>query len=148
MVRYDLWIRARLRAGIAVIPAVKCAILAGLLLTPPAAVASGIGESLCSVSDIVLVGSVGRALATIGIIIVGVMATLGRVTWTQGVTVAVGIAVMFGAVSLAAMLSLGVGKECASTSPGSSGPPTQGCVQLGHPGDNAFWCPPGATPPG
>lgn len=127
-------------------------ILSGILITawlaaPPTANASGIAAGLCAISDSVILGSIGRAIATIGVIIIGIMATLGRVTWTQAMLVATGIAVIFGSASLAAMLSLGDGRDCPAGTGLPQGGGTPGCVQLGQPGAGQ-WCPPGVTPPG
>ncbi len=74
--------------------------------------AAGLGNALCTIPSSVINTSIGRAIATIGILIIGIMATLGRITWTQAVVVGVGISVIFGAASLAAMISVNQGQNC------------------------------------
>lgn len=51
-------------------------------------------------------GPVGRALATLAMILLGLFATYGRMSWHQAMLVAVGIALMFG--SMGIVNSLGV----------------------------------------
>ncbi len=91
-------------------------LLALLLITFTAgdafASANGMSNAMCSIPLAVVNTSIGRAIATLGIIILGVMATLGRVTWTQAVVVGVGISVIFGAASIAAMLAMNQGQAC------------------------------------
>ena len=70
------------------------------------AAADSLGKGMCTIPEAVINGSIGRAIATIGIIIIGIMATLGRITWTQAMIVGVGIAVIFGAAALAEMLGV------------------------------------------
>lgn len=67
--------------------------------------ATAVGNSICKISSGVITTSVGRGLATIGILTVGIMATLGRVTWPQAIVVGVGISVIFGAHALAGMIA-------------------------------------------
>lgn len=74
--------------------------------------ANGMSNALCTIPLSVINTSIGRGLATLGIIILGIMATLGRITWTQAVVVGVGISVIFGAASLAAMIAMGQGQAC------------------------------------
>jgi type IV secretory pathway VirB2 component (pilin) len=74
--------------------------------------ANGMSNALCTIPLAVLNTSIGRGIATLGIIILGIMATLGRITWTQAVVVGVGISVIFGAASLAAMIAMNQGQSC------------------------------------
>jgi len=74
--------------------------------------ASGLGNAICTIPNSVINTSIGRGLATIGILVLGIMATLGRITWTQAVVVGVGISVIFGAASVAGMISMGSGVSC------------------------------------
>jgi type IV secretory pathway VirB2 component (pilin) len=97
--------------------AARCLFLCALLVlalgaTNSYATATGVSKAICTIPLSVINTSIGRGIATLGIIIIGVMATLGRVTWTQAIVVGVGIAVIFGAASLAAMISLNQGTEC------------------------------------
>jgi type IV secretory pathway VirB2 component (pilin) len=66
------------------------------------------GATLCKAIGDTMGGGLARAISTIGILIVGVGATLGKMTWTTALTVAVGIAVIFATLSIVASLS-GVG---------------------------------------
>ena len=52
------------------------------------------------------VGPIGKAVATLGIITLGLFATYGRMSWHQALLVSVGIAVMFGSVGI--VQSMGV----------------------------------------
>ncbi len=65
------------------------------------------GEVLCRVVDF-MYGNLGRGLATLAVITLGVGALLGKVSWGMAVTVGVGIAVIFNAETITAML-LGCG---------------------------------------
>lgn len=60
---------------------------------------------LCDVADIVM-GNLGRGLATCAVLVIGVGATLGKVSWGLAITVAVGISVIFNAPLI--VLQLGV----------------------------------------
>ena len=62
--------------------------------------ADDFGKAICTIPEAVLTGSIG------------IMATLGRITWTQAMVVGVGISVIFGAASLAGMLAVNKGDEC------------------------------------
>jgi type IV secretory pathway VirB2 component (pilin) len=55
---------------------------------------SPMGEVLCNIVQIVY-GNLGRGLASLAVIIIGVGATLGKTSWGLAMTVAVGIAVIF-----------------------------------------------------
>jgi type IV secretion system protein VirB2 len=60
---------------------------------------SPMGTVMCGIISIIY-GNLGRGLATIGIISIGVMALLGKVSWGLAITVATGIGIIFGAVGL------------------------------------------------
>lgn len=72
------------------------AFMAWLTLSADGAHAGAIATTLCTVVSW-FTGQIGRALATLAIIVVGVGATLGKVSWALAITVAVGISVMLGA---------------------------------------------------
>lgn len=74
--------------------------------------AHAVGGQLCAMIGAVM-GGMGRAIATVGVLMVGVGATLGRMSWTLAITVAVGIAAMFAATSIA--MSLGSNGGCFGT---------------------------------
>ena len=80
-----------------------CAVIVLAMGASNAFAAAAVGTGLCSVPNAVLNGNIGRAIATLGIIIIGIGATLGRVTWTQAIIVGVGISVIFGAVAISSM---------------------------------------------
>ena len=78
--------------------------------------AHAVGGTLCNMINAVMyntgpLGGAGaglaKAIATVGVLMVGVGAALGRVTWTLAVTVAVGTACMFAANTIAANLGGG-----------------------------------------
>ncbi len=62
--------------------------------------------TLCTVANIA-VQNYGRGLATLGVLGVGIGATLGKVSWTLAVTVAVGISILFSAGVIAGTLGGG-----------------------------------------
>lgn len=72
---------------------------------------TAMGNVLCAVVDMVM-GNLGRGLATLAVIIVGVGATLGKVSWGLAITVAVGIAVIFNAETIVESLSAGSVVDC------------------------------------
>lgn len=63
-----------------------------------------IGGVLCSVYGLIYY-DVGRGLATFAVIVLGVGAMLGRVTWGQAVVVGAGIAGLFGAMEFVSLLT-------------------------------------------
>lgn len=65
------------------------------------------GQVLCTVVNF-MYGNLGRGLATLAVITLGVGALLGKVSWGMAVTVGVGIAVMFNAEKITALM-LGCG---------------------------------------
>lgn len=75
------------------------ALTLGMIIMPDlAAAASGdtIANVLCEVVDW-FTGSVGKGIATLAIIIIGVGALMGKVSWGMAIIVGVGVAVIFGA---------------------------------------------------
>lgn len=69
---------------------------------------AGVGAVLCAmITAEMFTGQLGKAIATVGVLIVGVGAALGRVSWTMAVTVAVGISAMFSARAIAGSLGGG-----------------------------------------
>jgi type IV secretion system protein VirB2 len=66
-------------------------------LIPSAAYAGDtIGDVLCEVANW-FNGPVGRGIATLAIIVVGVGALMGKVSWGMAIIVGIGVAVIFGA---------------------------------------------------
>ncbi len=81
--------------------------LIALLLLPSTALAQDpLSASLCTVIKW-FTGGLGRAIATLGILVVAIGALMGKVSWQLGVTVVVGISVMFGAAQLVDLLLMG-----------------------------------------
>ncbi len=64
------------------------------------------GDVLCEIVDMVY-GNLGRGLATLAVVIIGVGATLGKTSWGLAMTVAVGIAVIFNAGTVVGYLGSG-----------------------------------------
>jgi len=74
----------------------------GLLLVPDMALAASgdtIAEVLCEVVGW-FTGNVGKGIATLAIIIIGVGALMGKVSWGMAIIVGVGVAVIFGAAEI------------------------------------------------
>lgn len=55
-----------------------------------------IGEVLCSVVDW-FTGRTGQGIATLAIIVIGIGALMGKVSWGMAIIVGIGVAVIFGA---------------------------------------------------
>ena len=85
------------------------AMLAAYVVTavPSAALASdgadALADTLCEVIRW-FIGPVGKAIATLAIIIIGVGALMGKVSWGMAIIVGLGIAVIFGAPEIAKSL--------------------------------------------
>jgi len=69
-----------------------------------------IGDLLCSVADW-FVGPVGQGIATLAIIVIGVGALMGKVSWGMAIIVGIGVAVIFGAPAIVDELA-GAGSGC------------------------------------
>lgn len=67
-------------------------------MVPEAALAQGetIGNVLCNVVDW-FTGPVGQGIATLAIIVIGIGALMGKVSWGMAIIVGIGVAVIFGA---------------------------------------------------
>ncbi len=75
--------------------------LSAMIMAPEASYANGdaIGSLLCTVVGW-FTGTIGQGLATLAIIVIGVGALMGKVSWGMAIIVGVGVAVIFGAPSL------------------------------------------------
>ena len=71
-----------------------------------------IGGLLCSVAGW-FSGSVGKGIATLAIIVIGVGALMGKVSWGMAIIVGIGIGVIFGAPKIIDMLNTGADNSCA-----------------------------------
>ena len=74
-----------------------------LLLPEMASAAEVIAATLCAAVAFITDG-VGAAIATIAIIVIGIGALMGKVSWGMAIIVALGIAIIFGAGAIAAAL--------------------------------------------
>lgn len=77
-----------------------------VFITPAMAGNTPMGNVLCSIVGM-FTGNLGRGLATLAVLVVGVGATLGKVSWGMAITVAVGISVIMNAPRVAGSLSTG-----------------------------------------
>lgn len=73
------------------------------LATAAYATNSILGASICLVVQW-MYGNIGRSIATLAVMIIGIGATLGKVTWGLAMTVAIGISVIFNAGILVTVL--------------------------------------------
>lgn len=75
--------------------------MAFVLMPDLASAASGdtIADVLCTVVGW-FTGNVGKGIATLAIIIIGVGALMGKVSWGMAIIVGIGVAVIFGASQL------------------------------------------------
>lgn len=93
-----------------------CMMLAyAMLLVPQEALAQTGGETignlLCDVASW-FTGPVGQGIATLAIIVIGIGALMGKVSWGMAIIVGIGVAVIFGAPAIVEELS-GYGGDCA-----------------------------------
>lgn len=65
-----------------------------------------IGNVLCNVADW-FNGPVGRGIATLAIIVIGIGALMGKVSWGMAIIVGIGVAVIFGAPAIVNELGTG-----------------------------------------
>lgn len=94
-------------------------LFAAAMLLPDMALAadgtSPIGFVVCKILGW-LTGATGRAIATLAIIIIGVGALMGKVSWGMAIIVAVGVAIVFGAPEILKLLGGGA-STCAEAQP-------------------------------
>lgn len=80
-------------------------LLATTVLFPNISFAQGaIGNTLCNIVDL-LVGNLGRAIANLAVIFLGIGMFFGKVSWNSAMAVAVGIALVFGAGNVVNMVA-------------------------------------------
>lgn len=70
---------------------------------------SVLGGLLCGVASW-FTGTVGQGIATLAIIVIGIGALMGKVSWGMAIIVGLGVAVIFGAPTIVA--ELGGGDSC------------------------------------
>lgn len=99
--------------------AVMFAVTMAAALLPDMAHAAGgdtIGEVLCNVVGW-FTGPVGKGIATLAIIVIGVGALMGKVSWGMAIIVGVGVAVIFGAKDIVEELGGGASGCNSSSAP-------------------------------
>ncbi len=97
-------------------------LFAAIVLVPEMAMAAAetpIQQVLCNMV-LWMTGTTGRALATIAIIIIGIGALLGKVSWGVALIVAIGVALIFGAGTMVELLG-GFDGDCPVTGAGGIG---------------------------
>lgn len=86
------------------------ALFVAVMVVPDMALAAGsdnpLTDTLCTLVNW-LTGPTGRAVATLAIIIIGVGALMGKVSWGMAIIVALGIAIVFGAPTILNLLGGG-----------------------------------------
>ena len=78
------------------------AVVVGTSMIPDAAYATppnAIEQALCNVV-VLMTSTTGKAIATIAVIVVGLGALMGKISWGMALIVALGIALVFGAASI------------------------------------------------
>ena len=70
-----------------------------------------IGNLLCGVADW-FTGTVGQGIATLAIIVIGIGALMGKVSWGMAIIVGIGVAVIFGAPTIVNELGTANGQGC------------------------------------
>jgi len=77
--------------------------------TAPTGDGDTLGNLLCGVADW-FTGSVGKGIATLAIIVIGIGALMGKVSWGMAIIVGLGVAVIFGAPQI--VNELGANASC------------------------------------
>lgn len=91
-----------------------CTLAAYAVMFVPEMAAAGpadggaIGAVLCNVVKVVT-GRAGSAIATLAILIVGIGALMGKVSWGMAIIVGIGVGVIFGAPQIVQMVNTGGG---------------------------------------
>ncbi|PZP86280.1 MAG: hypothetical protein DI582_03475 [Azospirillum brasilense] len=86
------------------------ALASGATFTAPSSDSTILGDLLCGVADW-FNGAVGKGIATLAIIVIGVGALMGKVSWGMAIIVGLGVAVIFGAPTIVDELA-GGGTGC------------------------------------
>jgi len=71
---------------------------------------SPVGNALCNVV-LWFTGATGKAMATIGIIVIGVGALMGKVSWGMAIIVGLGVALVFGAAAMVDSIAAGASND-------------------------------------
>jgi len=81
------------------------------LAADPVAADNPLGDTLCNVVDW-FQGPIGSGIATLAIIVIGVGALMGKVSWGMAIIVGLGVGIIFGAPAIVDMISGGAGTGC------------------------------------
>lgn len=81
-----------------------CLAYAMMLVPFDAHATDTIGNVLCGVVSW-FTGTIGQGIATLAIIVIGIGALMGKVSWGMAIIVGIGVAVIFGAASIVNELS-------------------------------------------
>lgn len=82
-----------------------CALAVFLFSLPSSAYAADpLTETLCVVVNW-LTGRMGQAIATLGILVIGIGAMLGKISWPVAITVTIGITIMFSGARVVELLT-------------------------------------------
>lgn len=105
-------------AAVAVFAMLPLEAIAQTPTTPAPGVGTGsaLDRLFCNILSVVT-GTVGKGIATIALVIIGVGALMGKVSWGMAIIVALGIAIVFGASSIVTSIS----GQGAAESQGNSG---------------------------
>ena len=92
------------------------AVVVGISIIPDTAyAANAIEMALCNVMKL-MTSTTGKAIATIAVIVVGLGALMGKISWGMALIVALGIALVFGAASIVDAVGGGTGTGGTCTS--------------------------------
>ena len=84
-----------------------------LIISNQALASDAITQVLCNVVA-TLQGTMGKAIATIGICVLGIGLFLGKINWAIGIATAIGIGLIFGASSFIGWITSGLGASGSS----------------------------------
>ena len=87
------------------------AIVLGAMMVPIDALAANPIEIVMCNVVFFMTGTTGKAIATIAIIVVGLGALMGKISWGMALIVALGVALVFGAATIVDNLG-GEGTDC------------------------------------
>ena len=92
------------------------AVVLGTMMIPMEALAAAnpIEAVMCNVVAF-MTGTTGKAIATIAIIVVGLGALMGKISWGMALIVALGVALVFGAATIVENLGGEAGGSCAGS---------------------------------
>ena len=98
-----------------------CAAMLLSFLTPNISFASGTGASNDAIAGVLctivcaLQGGIGKAVATIAIVVLGIGLFLGKLSWPLAVATAIGIGMIFGASELVTWISSSTSQAAAGS---------------------------------